>query len=44
MGFYHGGQLVFPVGPMHYRIAKLAASTSYIGVPLELLAIVTPAR
>jgi hypothetical protein len=34
---YHGGQIVYPVGSMHYRIAKLAASTKYIGVPRELL-------
>ena len=33
---YHGG-MTAPKGPMHYRIAKLAVSTSYIGVPSELL-------
>ncbi len=33
---YHGGRYA-PKGLMHYRIAKLAVSTSYIGVPSEFL-------
>jgi len=33
---YHGG-MTAPKGMMHYRIAKLAVSSSYIGVPTELL-------
>lgn len=33
---YHGG-LDTPKGLMHMRLAKLSASTSYIGVPTELL-------
>jgi len=39
---YHGG-LTAPKGLMHYRIAKLAASSSYIGVPAELLGTTTVA-
>ena len=35
---FHGG-LIEPKGLMHYRIAKLACSTSYIGVPQELIAL-----
>jgi hypothetical protein len=31
---YHGG-MGFPASPMHYRIAKIRASTRYIGVPRE---------
>ncbi len=33
---FHGGRNR-PLGIMHYRIAKLAASESYIGVPSELV-------
>jgi hypothetical protein len=36
VNFYHGG-MGFPIGPIHYRIAKIAVSSSYIGVPQELL-------
>jgi len=38
---YHGG-LGFPSADIHYRIAKLAVSSSYIGVPQELLAVSPP--
>ena len=34
--FYHGGHNA-PSGLFHYRIAKLAMSSSYIGVPSELI-------
>jgi len=34
--FYHGGHNA-PKALMHYRIAKLAMSSSYIGVPSELM-------
>jgi hypothetical protein len=34
---YHGGSRP-PSRPIHYRIAKIAVSSSYIGVPGELLA------
>jgi hypothetical protein len=33
---YHGG-MGLPSQPFHYRIAKIAVSSSYIGVPSELL-------
>ena len=33
---YYGGHEA-PTALMHYRIAKLAVSSSYIGVPTELL-------
>ena len=44
VNIYHGGRNRCPKGPMHYRIAKLATSTSYIGVPQELLAPRPPER
>ena len=35
MNVYHGGT-GFPTGEMHYRVARLAVSTNYIGLPPEL--------
>ena len=38
---YHGG-LGYPSADIHYRIAKLAVSSTYIGVPQELLGVSPP--
>ncbi len=38
---YHGG-LGYPKADIHYRIAKLAVSSTYIGVPQELLGVAPP--
>lgn len=38
---YHGG-LGYPSRDIHYRIAKLAVSSNYIGVPQELLGVSPP--
>jgi hypothetical protein len=35
---YHGG-LGMPSHPIHYRIAKIGVSSSYIGVPTELMSV-----